>query len=277
MQELPYLLPEGPHDAPEVAQTSYTLELVQPARRTPPRGPLRHVLALAQASADLEARLYAALHALQHDTPDQLQLAIVHGPSLHFARATWFWTVDAGIPRPTASDAHDTAARAAQRKKTSAMLERKLIRHCMIHDTLQGPSLAPCPTRILLYAPHTLRVPGWTPRPHYKATIPPQSDQEADAQEDDEAMDETSTSHVAPPPSSRPAPRTSRMQLSDLAIQCRRTPAHFAPRTKRLAPQAHVVLHGGLRSVQPRQERHVWFECDVVLDGVAEFRDPNRG
>ncbi|WFC94558.1 hypothetical protein MBRA1_001190 [Malassezia brasiliensis] len=195
VQELSYLLPDGAHDAPEVAQTSYTLDIVEPARRRPPRGPLRHAIALAQASADLEARLYAALRALQHHTPDQLQLAIVHGPSLHFARAIWFWTLDAGVPPPTASDAHDTAARKAQRKKTSSLLERKLIRHCMVHDALQGPSLVPCPTRVLLYAPHTLRVPGWTPRPHFKATIPPQSDEDAEAEEDTEAMGETNASH----------------------------------------------------------------------------------
>ncbi|WFD46769.1 hypothetical protein GLX27_001410 [Malassezia furfur] len=89
-------------------------------------------------------------------------------------------------------------------------------------------------------------------------------------------MDETSASHGSSPPPSRHAPRTTRMQLPDLALQCRRTPTRFAPRTKSLAPQAHVVLHGDLRSVQPCQERHVWFECDVVLRGVAEFRDPNR-
>ena len=282
MQDLSYLLSEGPYGATEVAQTSYSLDIMQPARRVPPRGPLRHAVALAQASADLEARLYAALRALQHETPDQLQLAIVHGPSLHFSRATWFWTLDTGIPPPSASDAHDTAARQTQRKKTSALLERKLIRHCMMHEALQGPSLAPCPTRVLLYAPHTLRVPGWTPRPHYKATIPPESDLEADIDEVDEvdevddAMDETSASHGSSPPPSRHAPRTTRMQLPDLALQCRRTPTRFAPRTKSLAPQAHVVLHGDLRSVQPCQERHVWFACDVVLRGVAEFRDPNR-
>lgn len=266
-------------DASGVPGTSYALEPA-PLPAAAPRTPWRDAVALARASAALEARLHAALCALQADPPQRVCLAVVHGPSLHFARAMSFWTLDAAIPPPSPSAARDSPASEAQRRKTSALLERKLVRHCMMCEALQGTPVPPGPTRFLLYAPHTLRVPGWTPRAHWNVAPPSevdaQDDAEAaasDAEDDADAAGQGAQGQGdgARAAQDTPPPRVSRMQLP-AALDCRRRArASFQPRAKRVVPQSHLVVHGGLDTAG-REARHVWFECEVVVRGVAEFR-----
>lgn len=221
---------------------------------------LRAALALLRASAGVEQRLHAAMHALQDDPPEVVHVAVVYGTSLHFAQSTWIWSLHGGIPPHSHSPAHDTDACKRQRKKTVSLFERKLIRSCMAHESLHGTHRPAGRTRILLYAPPTLRLPGWTPRPHWNVALCTERPEPVQAED-------APPSEAEPP--ARDAPlRTSRMALSAAAMGQRavRT-SHRQPRGPRRAPPAQLWMEGGL-GAGTAAAGHVWFECEAVLFGV---------
>ncbi|WFD40033.1 uncharacterized protein MJAP1_003015 [Malassezia japonica] len=86
---------------------------------------LRAIVELVHASTQLEAQLYGAFASIQNDAPHLVHLAVVHGASLHFAKAVWVWSLE-DVLAPAPSHASDSPAAETQRKKVAALLERKL-------------------------------------------------------------------------------------------------------------------------------------------------------
>lgn len=222
---------------------------------------LRAIVELVHASTQLEAQLYGAFASIQNNAPHLVHLAVVHGASLHFAKAVWVWSLE-DVLAPAPSHASDSPAAETQRKKVAALLERKLVRHCMMHEAMQERSVPIGPTRILLHAPRTLRAPGWTPRPHWHMPL-----EDAPPPEEEEAMEEVDEEADAAPPANDTPERVSRMHLPTSTINRRHVRTSLVrPRAARRSAPTQLFVQGGLSAALASD--HVWFECQNVLRGV---------
>lgn len=222
---------------------------------------LRAIVELVHVSAQLEAQLYGAFASIQNDAPHLVHLAVVHGASLHFAKAVWVWSLE-DVLAPAPSNTPDSPAAETQRKKVAVLLERKLVRHCMMHEAMQERSVPIGPTRILLHAPRTLRASGWTPRPHWHVPL-----DDAPPPEEEEAMDKVDDEADAVPAVHDTPVRVSRMHLPTSAIGRRHVRTSLVrPRTARRSAPTQLFVQGGLSAALASD--HVWFECQSVLRGV---------
>lgn len=256
-----------------------------------PMGDLRREVALAHASCMLARRLYAALRAMQDDGRiTNVHLAVVHGNSILFPKRIWFWSLIGGIPRIQETEDMleyrdlDSPTKCMARKKRAEFLVRQFMRYCISNEALQETPIAPCPAHFLLYAPESIHMPGWAPRPHWKPELPehwdhpsekdiwnlyyeengipiPKEDEQTEAAQPSDAHSESDTQQLPPL-------RSSRMQLPTSVRNYKHTPSSFQSRFKNKAQPKHTMLYAGLL-YEPCEQSHVWFECDVVAGGVS--------
>ncbi|WFD30061.1 hypothetical protein MSPP1_001075 [Malassezia sp. CBS 17886] len=149
----------APVPSPAPPAPSYA---VQPAPVQLPRRVPREVRALFEDAA-LETHIHAALVAQSASPPATLELAIVTGSSLHFPQHILFVAVRGALV-PTDTIGLDTDEMQARRKKTGALLERRLVRYLLGDGApALGDAMKPMQTRSFYHlANMTFNIPANT-------------------------------------------------------------------------------------------------------------------
>lgn len=220
-----------------------------------------------EASNRIESRIHNLFKLLsQPDTPmpSSLRIAFVTGQSLLFPQSIFVIQLEhmISLGKNVIEESEDTEKR---RRKVSAMLERRFVRHCMEHDLLPLGSTPISRTRILVLAPSTTRIPGWTPRPHWTLPTASSKGEPSDSPLPPSAYDTHAPTVNTSEPRSRMSLRSQRL-LSQQRVS--RTPL---PRRARVrAKPVYLKLEGGLASPTHVSARDIWFECDTLVSGYRD-------